>query len=494
MALCAPLSPVQAAVVVSNLTEGYDTFGRQTIAQSFTVGSTRVTLADVQLILNSDVGPSRTTTAVKIRANRIASGGNRPGALVANLTNPTSFTAGIQTFTAPANTRLSANTTYWVTVNEGLRSGTAIRYTLTSNRERGQTGWSIGNQRFYTFDRTISNSTRWYERSTILRMAIRDSSSESNTAPTAANKAVTVNEDMTYTFGAADFGFMDADTGDTLQNVAIVTTPGAGVLALNRVGVAPPVSVSQDSVITKADIDASRLTFTPVRNAYGDGYASFTFRVSDGFARSASTYTMTINVTAVNDPATTMPPFTGRALASNLAEFLAGRRDHTSAQVFRTGPQTGGYVLSGVQILLVGTQPSDGSRAAFVKIMENGADNRPGALVTNLSNPRMFVSGAGTPASPPLVNTFTAPPNTRLSANTIYWVVINDGTSQRLGYAQSRSDNFESEQGCALPATRLERSGTSWTNDFLMSQIAILGDSAGNADMVDMLEISARRG
>ena len=36
--------------------------------------------------------------------------------------------------------------------------------------------------------------------------------------------------------------------------------------------------------------------FTPAANAHGTGYASFTFRVSDGTAQSASTYTMTVDV------------------------------------------------------------------------------------------------------------------------------------------------------------------------------------------------------
>ena len=46
------------------------------------------------------------------------------------------------------------------------------------------------------------------------------------------------------------------------------------------------------------------LTYTPPANANGTGYASFTFKVSDGTAESAAAYTMTITVTAVNDAPT----------------------------------------------------------------------------------------------------------------------------------------------------------------------------------------------
>ena len=46
------------------------------------------------------------------------------------------------------------------------------------------------------------------------------------------------------------------------------------------------------------------LTYTPAADGHGSGYASFTFRVSDGTAESAADYTMTIDVTPVNDTPT----------------------------------------------------------------------------------------------------------------------------------------------------------------------------------------------
>ena len=46
--------------------------------------------------------------------------------------------------------------------------------------------------------------------------------------------------------------------------------------------------------------DITKLVFKPAENANGNSYATFTFQVSDGFLYSP-TYTMTINVTAVND-------------------------------------------------------------------------------------------------------------------------------------------------------------------------------------------------
>ena len=60
-------------------------------------------------------------------------------------------------------------------------------------------------------------------------------------------------------------------------------------------------------------MDAGNLKYTPPANANGSGYASFTFKVNDGTDDSASAYTLTLDVTAVNDPATGTPTITGTA-------------------------------------------------------------------------------------------------------------------------------------------------------------------------------------
>ncbi|WP_461521653.1 DUF2341 domain-containing protein, partial [Porticoccus sp.] len=116
----------------------------------------------------------------------------------------------------------------------------------------------------------------------------------SNDDPTAANNTVTTNEDATYTFAASDFNFADIDD-DTLGSVEITSLESAGDLKLNNV------DVTLNQVITKADIDANKLKFIPVANANGNAYDSFGFSVNDGTADSTASYTMAVNVTAVND-------------------------------------------------------------------------------------------------------------------------------------------------------------------------------------------------
>ena len=78
---------------------------------------------------------------------------------------------------------------------------------------------------------------------------------EANTAPTAINSSVTTDEDTPHTFAAAEFSFADADAGDALVRVTVVTPPAAGELALGGVAVAA------DQEVSAADI--GQLVFTP---------------------------------------------------------------------------------------------------------------------------------------------------------------------------------------------------------------------------------------
>jgi len=116
-----------------------------------------------------------------------------------------------------------------------------------------------------------------------------------NHPPTASARSITANEDVVKTLDVADFGFADVDTGDTLQAVIITSPPSAGSLKNNNSG------VLTDQVIPVDDISSGTLTFTPAANANGNSHADFDFMVSDGTDESAAAYTMTVNVTSVND-------------------------------------------------------------------------------------------------------------------------------------------------------------------------------------------------
>jgi hypothetical protein len=125
-----------------------------------------------------------------------------------------------------------------------------------------------------------------------------------NDAPSGANNVVTTLENSAYVFAASDFGFSDTD-GNTLAAVKIASVPTAGVLTNNGA------AVSAGQTVSTADIAAGLLRFTPVANASGAGYTSFSFQVQDdggtangGVDLDPTARTMTVNVAAVNDAPT----------------------------------------------------------------------------------------------------------------------------------------------------------------------------------------------
>ena len=120
-----------------------------------------------------------------------------------------------------------------------------------------------------------------------------------NDIPTANGKRISINEDTTTLLSASDFSFSDVDTGSTLSVIKITSLETAG--ALEYYNGTSWIDVTLNQEISKADIDANKLRFTPTLNANGEDSASFTFKVSDGTDYSDSAYTIVYDVTAVND-------------------------------------------------------------------------------------------------------------------------------------------------------------------------------------------------
>ena len=109
-------------------------------AQSFTTGGAAqgYTLTKILIRLRGLSSTLTTNSVVKIRQN------SRDGTVVATLSNPSSFAASaVNTFTAPANTALARNTTYWVTVNDDA-GGNGVSIMAATSESSGLRGWSMG--------------------------------------------------------------------------------------------------------------------------------------------------------------------------------------------------------------------------------------------------------------------------------------------------------------------------------------------------------------
>ena len=173
-----------------------------------------------------------------------------------------------------------------------------------------------------------------------------------NNKPTAADSSFTVNEDATGAFTLSSFGYADSNS-DPLDTLIIKSLPSVGTLSVYGV------AVYVDQAVPASDIAAGRLTFVSVANGFGTPYTSFRFKVSDGNDESDATYTMTLNVTSVNDA----PTSTGGILrtrknttkAFKLEDFGfkdADTADSLQSVVFTNLPTNGAITLNGADVAI----------------------------------------------------------------------------------------------------------------------------------------------
>ena len=195
-----PLQAQEITTLVSNTSETTTGSSNGTHAQRFETGtsSSGYTVTQVQIRLGDHILGS-TQTVAKISANN----GNVPGNVVATLTNPTSLREGsLNTFTAPAGTRLEPNETYWVVVNDGLPGGDTWQYALTpGNGQTGETGWEIADQRLFR-----TSGTNWTQSTNSLSIAIKGTIN----APPPSQAALTPNQ---VVYIPLDWSLKPADIG-----------------------------------------------------------------------------------------------------------------------------------------------------------------------------------------------------------------------------------------------------------------------------------------
>ena len=120
-----------------------------------------------------------------------------------------------------------------------------------------------------------------------------------NNAPEADDIIVVTDEDVPYVFTLPDFarGYFDVE-GDTLVSVVIGSLPADGVLLVDRD------TVRINDEIRVSSLDSGKLVLVPERNANGNPYTSFLFRVKDERAAISEPYVASIIVNPVSDPPT----------------------------------------------------------------------------------------------------------------------------------------------------------------------------------------------
>ncbi|NDI02232.1 MAG: hypothetical protein EBY57_10690 [Actinobacteria bacterium] len=121
-----------------------------------------------------------------------------------------------------------------------------------------------------------------------------------NDPPTATNDSVTTTEDTNVTLAATDFGVYSDLEGDPLAKIQITSLESSGSLQYFNGSAWLDVTLNQE--VTAADLANGSLRFVPAADESGSPYTTLQFRVHDGTDYSVANYTLTVNVTPVNDP------------------------------------------------------------------------------------------------------------------------------------------------------------------------------------------------
>ena len=119
------------------------------LAQSFETGSNSggYNLASAGMRFSS-APSSSSDVVVTIRED---DSGNPSDIVFATLVNPATFTGNaVNTFTAPANTVLAKDTTYFVHIERVGTSNASLRATSSDGESSAEAGWSMGNSGHFT--------------------------------------------------------------------------------------------------------------------------------------------------------------------------------------------------------------------------------------------------------------------------------------------------------------------------------------------------------
>jgi hypothetical protein len=357
--------------------------------------------SDVDVIQTVDIGAYEAHPTIEDIANQSTNEdtaknvtfnlGDDTGSLISTVTATSSNTTLVPNNIANLSfTGSNGSRTLQITPAAGQSGTTTITVTVTATNGRTATD---------TFDLTVN--------------AVND-------PPVGADNTVTTNEDTAYTFTAVDFGFSDPNDSppNTFLAVKITTLPASGTLTNNNV------AVNAGDFIPVANINGGLLKFTPVANEFGTPYTSFTFQVQDnggGTDLDPTPNTMTINVTAINDPPSftiaANPPTTaqdaGAQTVLNFATSIsAGPNEAGQVLTFNITPNgtTGTLTFSSTPVINATTgtltytanNGTNGTATFNVTLSDNGSNTPPNS---NTSGTQSFTITVASPNASPVVTT-----------------------------------------------------------------------------------------
>ena len=182
-------APAQAQTVTLVSTIGQTSAGEvntasEVGAQGFTTGSATggYTLSSIEAVVTSATTADRATIRAQLWS--VATGGG-PDSKVADLTVPSTVSAGTVSFAAPANTTLTASTTYHFVIYTVGSFNARVKTTGSNNEDTGgQTGWSVADGNYFISADVPGASNTWSTDSSSLRIRVNGAAKTTPTTPT----------------------------------------------------------------------------------------------------------------------------------------------------------------------------------------------------------------------------------------------------------------------------------------------------------------------
>ena len=307
LAVLATVAPEPAAAqtvttFISNTGQTSNNASNLLRATEFTTGTGTYTLSSVGIFIPA-LPNLLTTPRVQIYGD---TGGNPGTTLLATMTNPGTFEIrAVNSFTAPANTTLSASTTYWlVTSNSDATDGQGFRVALNLNTtldSGAAAGWSIGAARF----KNDIAATSWSNSSSRTRFEIRGTGADT-TPPTLTSADVEITDALIINLGFSEdlqlsnppaLSAFTVTVDGSAATVSSVLVPGS-VLPQNELWLQLSTAIRQRQAVVVTYTDATSGDDTAaIQDTAGNDAATFTTGM-DGVPAVTNNSTVTNTVPA----------------------------------------------------------------------------------------------------------------------------------------------------------------------------------------------------
>ena len=371
-------------------------------AQGFATGAniSGYTLTSIEVKFDSAADTPPTTVALHTSVAPLDT-------TIASLTGPTTIVAGNNTFTAPSGTILDANTTYYIVIEGG--NATVSATSTDSDDSSSLSDWDVLSDGHY---RAAASTGNFAVSSHSKQVRVNGAVSTSTTSTDATLSALVLqdasdNSVLTLhpTFDSATLEY-GATVGRSVDEVTIIPTP-------NDTDASYEIQDADGTALTDADTTQDEFQVSIAR-----GLNTIKVEVTAEDDATNQTYAVTVTRPRI------LVSSTGQTSGGSAITGNNAGTQTKHAQKFTTGSNPTGYTLDEVRIHL----PSNGNAATPVITVNSGTGTNPGAVLYTLDNPGTFTNFS--------VNSFTAPSEATLDADTSYFVVMENSNTANTSNAQ----------------------------------------------------------